>query len=90
MDDLGVSLGCLFVPLSLGDVPSACFSGVTSYQTQDVSKPLVRGLGITLLQSYHFQELTGARWQGYPASFQGVFQTCRCAAQILELRTHPY
>jgi hypothetical protein len=58
MGDLGVSLGFSSVPLSLGDVPSACFSfsSVTSCQTQDVSKPLVRGTGITSLQSCHFQE----------------------------------
>lgn len=49
-DDLGVPLGCSSVPLSLGDVLNACFSGVMSHQTQDVPKPLVReihGLHIT-------------------------------------------
>lgn len=29
-DDLGVALGCSSVPLSLGDVLNACFTGVMS------------------------------------------------------------
>lgn len=45
-DDLGASLGCLSVPLFLGDVLNA----YCSHQTQDMSKPLVRYMGITLLQ----------------------------------------
>lgn len=45
---------CLY---SWGDVLRASFSGVTSHQTQDVSKPLVRCMGgrHILLQSCHFQ-----------------------------------
>lgn len=45
-DDLRVAPGCSAVPLSLGDVLRAPFSGVTSRQTQDVSKPPVRCMGV--------------------------------------------